>query len=130
MADFFEFGVPILVFVGYYLIAATVLRSHGLRLLGNWGTAVTSDKVAAWRKLRRWQYVVIQGLLLLAVPMLLLLMSQRYLGHEFNPAHVRSHPFGSAAILVIFIAGGLVAGFYSWKKIWDDKYDLPTQSER
>ena len=126
MTDWIEFSIPVVAFAGSYLIVLIALRVRGLRLLNGWGAEMTAEKVAAWRRLRRWQFVFVNGLLLFTVPMLILTTTQRYLDHRLDPSlYSRHHYFWSLLILAIFIGGGLLSGFAQWKKIWDHKYDLP-----
>lgn len=126
MADWIEFSVPVAACVGWYLLVLAALRGLGLRCLYGWGAGITPEKVAAWRRLRRWQFVFINGVLLFALPMLILTMAQRYLDHRLHPdLYPRHNYFGSLVILATFIGGGLLTGFGQWKKVWDHEYDPP-----
>jgi hypothetical protein len=127
MADIAEFVIPVLLFVAYYLVAWLILRARGLDI--GWGG--TPRRVAAWRRLGKWQFVAARGVLLYTVPMSVLVLGWRYfdgkhmariLGPYYHPLH---HPYIADAVGVsILFAGGIFVGLSAWDKVWDQKYDL------
>lgn len=126
MNDLIELGVPFVVFAIYHVLLYLVLRSRGLRPV--YFAFVSQEKAMAWRRLRRWQFVAIEGVLSFTVPMLLLIGLQRYMDWKFEShypyyvTHHQHHYLWDALILVIFVGTGLWNGMSLWKKIWDQRY--------
>jgi hypothetical protein len=125
MNDLIELGVPVVVFATYQVLLALVLRARGLRPLTYFGS-VTQEKAAAWRRLRRWQFVATAGVLPFTVPMLLLIGMQRYMDWKYETYYVprHHHYLWDAVILVVFVVGGVWSGLDLWKRIWHHAYDL------
>ena len=133
MKDFIEFGVPILLFIACFFLIKALLRAFGLPLL-NW--RMRPALVAPWRRLKKWQFVGLRGILCYSVPIGLLVFSLQYFqrrsmlldyGPYYHPRHLY---IANGVALSTLIAGGIWIGLSGWHKIWDHKYDLPTQSER
>ena len=82
MTSLTEFGIPILVVFGYYLLLWALLRAFGLRFFLWWST--TPEKVAPYRRLRRWQFIVVEGLLSFPVPMLVYLVASGYIERHYD----------------------------------------------
>ena len=117
-----EFGVPVCVVAAYELVLFLVLRSCGLPLfyLGR----VSHEKAVAWRRVRRWQFVILNGILSYTLPMLLCFGVRNYLKLKFDP-HYGAPRYDLWSVLII-VATGLWIGFSRWKKVWNPAFDLPT----
>src|SRR5437870_4820823 len=118
MTSLTEFGIPILVVFGYYLLLWALLRAFGLRFFLWWST--TPEKVAPYRRLRRWQFIVVEGLLSFPVPMLVYLVASGYIERHYDQHYLPHHHYvGTAITLAILICAGILSGLDQWKKIWD-----------
>jgi len=133
MKAFVEFGVPILLCLGCFFLIRTLLRAFGLPLR-NWRTR--PELVIPWRRLKKWQFVGVRGIVCYSVPMALLLFSLWYFERlsmlqDYGPYYHPRHPYIASGIaLIMLIAGGIWVGLLGWENIWDRKYDLPTQFEQ
>jgi hypothetical protein len=126
MANISEFAVPVLIFVAYYFVAWVVLRARGLDI--GWGGR--PRRVAAWRRLGKWQFVAARGVLLYTVPVSILVLGWRYFdgkytARNFGPYHHHPHhPYITGAIISVLLAAGIFIGLSAWNKVWDQNSDL------
>lgn len=134
MTSFVEFGVPVLIFAGYFLLVRVVLRQFGFGLL-NW--RMSPERVAPWRRLKSWQFVMLRGYVCWAVPMFLFIFAlgaasaygEQTLGKDFPLHYIRPrHYVADFVYLGILIAGGASIGMSSWQAIWNHKYDTVSGS--
>ncbi len=117
-----EFGVPVCVFAAYELVLFLILRSCGLPLI--YLGRVSHEKAVAWRRVRRWPFVSVNGILSFTLPMLLYYSVSNYLKLKFDPHY--GGPRYDLWTVLLLVAAGLRIGFSLWKKVWNPAFDLPS----
>lgn len=121
MKENIEIFGPLLIAAGYCVLMSLIFRACGF----TWLRQVTPERVKPWRRLRRWQFVIIYGIGTLTAPLILYSLSYDFLERHWNVYYKPSTANLATWSMVVCVPAGVWFGLSTWKKIWQHEYDLP-----
>ncbi len=113
-------AVPIALLRSSLVDWATVL--FGQSSLEEFRRKKECERMQARRHLRRWQVILIDGVLGSGLCMALCFLAVDYAPSRFSSAH---HFYAGMipAYFVLFLGMGVWDGIRSWHRVWDHRYD-------
>ena len=117
------FLLPLIGVVVWLALWVFALRLFGLRLFTYyWG--MSTESMAPWRRIGRWRYVFIYGIVMSGAALLVPNLIFDYQDGTLGLYHLHLARF--IFRLALYFIFGLGVGLSSWKRICDPKFDPAT----